>query len=161
MAERLTDKVTSAISSMAAALRTYTRASQGLPMTMAKGVLVAVNTTQTLTLTASTDVWVNGIFAKITTAAAGALMIDAKVTRIEISGFLIYDNQDNAQNFFMFDSTGGYAGEQTPMSYKGLANPFVLRQGDVISVTFQNGPTAPAQANVLIDAYRCNRLSPG
>jgi hypothetical protein len=161
MAERLTDKVTGAITSMAAALRTYTRASQGLPMTMAKGVAIAVSTTQTITITAATDVWVNGIYTSITTAAAGAVMIDAKVTRMEISGFLIYENQDTAQNCHFFDTTGGWAGKGTPMNYRGLANPFVLRQGDVLSVTFQNGPTAGATASVMVDAYRCNRLSPG
>lgn len=160
MAKRLTDSVTDAIDSIAKAIRTYTRASQGLPMTMVRALAVPVNTTQSVTITAATDVWVNGVFTNITTAA-GLYLFDAQVTRMEISGFLIYENQSTGVTAWFKDAVGGKAGYDHPLNYKGFANPFVLRQGDILTVTFQNGPTAAAQCSVLVDAYRCTRLSPG
>ena len=160
MVERITDTVTKAVSSLASAVRTYTRAAQGLPMTMVKRAAVPVSTTQTITLTAATDVWVNGIYTNSTSAAA-ALIFDCQVTRIEIAGFLIYENQDTAQVAWFFDVTGGKAGYESPLNYRGLSNPFVMRQGDIVSVTFQNGAAGVAQCSVMVDAFRCNRLSPG
>jgi hypothetical protein len=92
VAQRLTDKITEAIARAANALTVYTRANQGLPIVMVKALSVAASTTSTLTFTVATDCWVNGITTNVTTAAF-VLVNDARVTRIEVAGFLLFEDQ--------------------------------------------------------------------
>jgi hypothetical protein len=160
MADRLTDKFTKAFAAAAHAISVYTRANQGLPMIMVKADSIPAVTTQTLTITATTDVWVNGIETNITSAAF-ALIATARVTRIQVAGFLLFEDQGSNEPFF-FDTSGGRAGYQNASQWKGFATPFQIRQGDIISVTCENNTAAAvAILSVKVDAYRTSHNQPG
>ena len=160
MAQRLTDRFTEAFAAVANAISVYTRANQGLPMIMVKATSVAAAATSTLTITATTDVWVNGIETNITTAAF-ALVNDARVTRIQVAGFLLMEDQGSDEPFF-YDTTGGRAGYQNASQWKGYATPFQIRQGDIISVTCENNDASTAAIlSVKVDAYRTTSAAPG
>ena len=68
MAQRITDAITKAIISAAESLSVYTRSNQGLPITMVRAVGVPVNTTQSVTISATVDCWVNGITTNVITS---------------------------------------------------------------------------------------------
>ena len=160
MATRITDAITKAIAQTAHAISVYTRASQGLPLTMVQAIQVAASSTQSLTMTATTDIWVNGISTNLTTVAM-VLVDDARITRMEIAGFLIYEDQGTDEPLFM-DTTGGRAGYNNPQGYHGFPTPFVMRQGDVLTVTCENNDAgAVAVLSVKVDAYRCSMQRPG
>jgi hypothetical protein len=160
VAQRLTDKITEAIARAANALTVYTRANQGLPIVMVKALSVAASTTSTLTFTVATDCWVNGITTNVTTAAF-VLVNDARVTRIEVAGFLLFEDQGTQCPFF-YDATSGRSGYETAENFKGYATPFRLRQGDVLSVTCQNDDASNAAiVSAKIDAYRVSTATVG
>ncbi len=161
MAQRITDKVTDAISKAANALSVYTRANQGLPITMVKAIGVAQNTTSSVTINATVDCWINGITTNNVVTATGALSPTSLVTRIQIAGFVIYENQDTAVTPILWDTTGGHGGYQSAQNYHGFSTPFVMRQGDVLTVEFQNGAVAAITGSVRVDAYRCTHLTSG
>lgn len=160
MVQRLTDKFTEAFQHLANAVAVYTRSNQGLPMIMAKADNIPAASTQTLTITATTDVWINGIQTNVTDAAF-ALVADARVTRIQVAGFLLYDDQGANEPFF-YDTTGGRAGYDTAENFKGFASPFLIRQGDIISVTCENNNGAAARIlSTRVDSYRTTQARPG
>jgi hypothetical protein len=160
MVQRLTDKFTEAFQTLVSAVQTYTRANQGLPMIMAEALSVPAASTQSLTITCTTDVYVNNIQTNVTSAAF-ALVNDARVTRIQVAGFLLYEDQGTQTPFF-YDTTGGRAGYEGAENFKGYATPFKLRQGDVITVTCQNTDAANAAIlSVKVDAYRTTQARPG
>ena len=161
MVQRITDKVTDAITKAAQALSVYTRATQGLPITMVSAVAVPINQTQSVTITATVDCWVNAVSTNQVVTATAALSFTSLVTRIQIAGFTIFENQNTAVTPLMFDVTGGRAGYETPRNYHGVSTPFVMRQGDVMTVSFQNGAAAAITGTVEVDAYRCTHLTSG
>ena len=160
MAQRLTDTFTNAISKIASAIGSYTRADQGLPITMVSAATVAANTTQTVTITATVDCWVNGITTSTLIAANANQSFNSLVSRIQIAGFVIYENQNTTITPLFFDSVGGKTGYDPPSYFHGFSSPFVMRQGDVLSVEFQTGATA-VTGSVMVDAYRCSKMTSG
>ena len=154
----MTDKISEIFQAIGRAVQVYTRANQGLPLIMTRAISVPAATTQTLTITCTTDVYVNNIQTNVTSAAF-ALVNDARVTRIQVAGFLLYEDQGTQTPFF-YDNTGGRAGYDTAENFKGFATPFRIRQGDVISVTCQNLDAAnPAILSVKTDSYRTTPLT--
>ena len=119
---------------------------------------VAANTTATVTITATVDCWVNAIQTTMQIAANANFSFNSLVSRITIAGFTIYENQNTATTPLFFDSVGGKAGSEGPQTYHGFSTPFVMRQGDVLSVEFQTGATA-ITGSVMVDAYRCTHLT--
>lgn len=157
MAQRITDKLTDAIATAAKSLSVYTRANQGLPITMVSAATVAANTTQSVVITATVDCWVNAIHTTMQVAANANFSFNSLVSRITIAGFTIYENQNTAITPLFFDSVGGKAGSEGPQTYHGFSTPFIMRQGDVMTVEFQTGATA-VTGSVKVDAYRCNHM---
>ena len=160
MVQRITDAITQAITSAAKSLSVYTRSEQGLPITMVNAVAVAANTTQSVTINATVDCWVNSIQTTTLVAATAAQSFNSLVSRISIAGFSIYENQNTAITPLFFDSVGGKTGYDPPSYFHGFSSPFVMRQGDVLSVEFQTGATA-VTGSVLVDAYRCSKMTSG
>jgi hypothetical protein len=159
MVQRITDAITQAITSAAKSLRVYTRSDQGLPITMVRAVAVAANVTQSVTISATVDCWVNSIQTSTLVAATGAHSFNSLVSRISIAGFSIYENQNTAVTPLFFDIFG-QSGFMTPQDFHGFSTPFIMRQGDVLTVEFITGATA-VTGSVKVDAYRCSSLHPG
>jgi hypothetical protein len=160
MVQRITDAITQAITSAAKSLSVYTRSEQGLPITMVNAVAVAANTTQSVTINATVDCWINSIQTTTLVAATAAQSFNSLVSRITIAGFSIYENQNTAITPLFFDAVGGQAGHQGPQSFHGFPTPFIMRQGDVMTIEFITGATA-VTGSVKVDAYRCSSLHPG
>jgi hypothetical protein len=159
MAERMTDAFNRLFSSLVNSIVNYTKAGCGLPITVINTTPIAATATTVLTITMPTDAWVSGIYPTCATAA-GAQLQDVWVDRIDIAGFQIWDMQGALGPIYGEAVTSSAMLPATPQARHGYARPFLVRQGDTISVSFSSLNAAVQRGTVFIDAYRADALRP-
>ena len=152
MAGRLTDQFTALFQSLVNAIVNWTKAGAGLPITVINTIPIAVAATTNLTITMPVDSWVCGIYPSVVSPGvppATALQVtDAWCSRIDIAGFNIWTMQGLIGPIFGDQGTHGYA------------RPFLVRQGDTITVSFTSLNAATVyRGTVFIDAYRADTLT--
>tara|TARA_R110002110_G_scaffold203316_1_gene414428 strand:+ start:206 stop:676 length:471 start_codon:yes stop_codon:yes gene_type:complete len=154
MAERMTDKFTKLFTMLTNAIVNFTKAGAGLPITVINTTPVQPLAASVLTITMPTDAWVCGIYPTVTTVL-GAQVQDVWCDRIDIAGFNIWDMQGAVAPVFG-------VGQTLPLwsqGFHGYARPFLVRQGDVITVTFTSLNAAATRGTVAIDSYRADHLT--
>jgi hypothetical protein len=163
MAERMTDKFNRLFTSLTNALVNWTKAGAGLPITVINTVPVLPAATSTLTITMPVDSWVCGIYPTVlNVAAAAAEVSDAWCDRIDIAGFQIWTMQGALSP--VYGAAGSSTGTLplTNQAIHGYARPFLVRQGDTITVSFTSQVAAGGatyRGTVFIDAYRADHLT--
>ena len=158
MAQRITDLMTQLVSMIATAFRRWSNADYGLPITMTNAIAVPQSATVQLSVTVPVDCFVRGIYPVVCAPAAPQTVDDEMfVAGITIAGFSLWDCQA------VIAPVLSSANPNQPLSanqISGYPGGFKLRQGDVVTVSFTNGPTAAGRGSVFIDAYRCDSLRP-
>jgi hypothetical protein len=165
MAGRLTDHFTALFQSLVDAIVNWTKAGAGLPITVINTIPVAVAATTNLTITMPVDSWICGIYPTVLdpTVVTGATQVnDAWCSRIDIAGFNIWSMQGLIAPLFGAATSNGATLPSTSQGVHGYARPFLVRQGDTITVAFTSLQPAAGivyRGTVFIDAYRADHLT--
>ena len=164
MAGRLTDQFTALFQSLVNAIVNWTKAGAGLPITVINTIPIAVAATTNLTITMPVDSWVCGIYPSVVSPGvppATALQVtDAWCSRIDIAGFNIWTMQGLIGPIFGDVSSASSTLPVTNQGTHGYARPFLVRQGDTITVSFTSLNAATVyRGTVFIDAYRADTLT--
>lgn len=158
MAQRISDIMTQLVSMLTAAFRKWSNVDYGLPITMTNAIAVPQSTTTQLSVTVPVDCFVRGIYPVICAPGAPGTVDDEMfVAGVTIAGFTLLDCQATIAPVFSSTNPNQPLNANQISGYPG---GFKLRQGDVITVSFTNGPTAAGRGSVYVDAYRCDSLRP-
>ena len=126
--------------------------------------VVAAGTTN-LTITMPVDSWVCGIYPTVVNPAAvlGATQVnDGWCSRIDIAGFNIWTMQGLIGPLFGAATSTDATLPVTSQGSHGYARPFLVRQGDTITVSFTSLQPVGGlvyRGTVFIDAYRADTLT--
>jgi|TARA_R110000751_G_scaffold44863_3_gene102302 hypothetical protein len=162
MAERMTDKFNRLFSSLVNAVVNWTKAGAGLPITVINTVPVLPAATTNLTITMPVDSWVCGVYPTVlnVAAATAAQVTDGWCSRIDIAGFQIWSMQGLIGPVFGETTSTSSTLPLTNQAMHGYARPFLVRQGDTITVSFTSLSAANTyRGTVFIDAYRADSLT--
>ena len=166
MAARLTDQFTKLFTSLVNAIVNWTKAGAGLPITVINTVPVLPAATTNLTITMPVDSWVCGVYPSVVNAPAppgvAIQVTDAWCSRIDIAGFQIWSMQGLIGPVFGDAASVSSTLPQTNQATHGYARPFLVRQGDTITVSFTSLQLAAGltyRGTVFIDAYRADTLT--
>jgi hypothetical protein len=164
MAARLTDQFTKLFTSLVNAIVNWTKAGAGLPITVINTVPVLPAATTNLTITMPVDSWVCGVYPTVLNVAAvpSTQVSDGWCSRIDIAGFQIWSMQGLIGPVFGESTSASSTLPLTNQAAHGYARPFLVRQGDTITVSFTSLQPAAGityRGTVFIDAYRADHLT--
>lgn len=164
MAERMTDKFNRLFQALVNAVVNWTKAGAGLPITVINTIPVVPAATTPLTITMPVDSWVCGVYPTVVNTAAipSTQVTDAWCARIDIAGFQIWSMQGAIGPVFGESFSVNSTLPLTNQANHGYARPFLVRQGDTITVSFTNLQAAGGatyRGTVFIDAYRADNLT--
>ena len=164
MAERMTDKFNRLFSGMVNSIINWTKGGAGLPITVINTVPVLPAATSTLTITMPVDSWVCGIYPTVLNVAAvpSTQVNDAWCDRIDIAGFQIWSMQGAIAPVYGESGSSTSTLPLTNQAIHGYARPFLVRQGDTITVSFTSlvaAGGATYRGTVFIAAYPDDSLT--
>jgi hypothetical protein len=164
---RVVDLLQAALQRISLALSTLSRDYYGLPITLTGATAVAANGSAVLTITVPTDSYVRSLSHRVLITATGAQALNARLDRIDVAGFQIWDCQTALDPHLVpvigagaAAGAGGIAGQVSPLQTVGFPKGFRLRQGDTIEFTFTSNNAAATRGSIQVDAFRVDQIKP-